>query len=257
MPTLSRICIYPIKSLDPVMVPQARVLRSGALQHDRRWALVDASGKVINGKRTPLVHRLRVEYAEHFHAATFAFEGNTATFQLDADPHPLEQWLSQVVFDQPVRLLENQTTGYPDDTEAPGPTVISTATLGAVSQWFSPLNVDLARLRFRANLEIDCFEAFWEDRLYGPAGSAVEFTVGQVRFAGTNPCARCVVPTRDAYTGEVTPQFVANFTRHRQATLPPWADRSRFDHFYRLAVNTHLMGPPGIIALGDEVRIHP
>jgi uncharacterized protein YcbX len=91
--------------------------------------------------------------------------------------------------------------------------------------------------------------------LFGRAGSAVDFTVGPVRLAGTNPCARCVVPTRDALTAEVTPQFVARFIERRQALLPDWAERSRFDHYYRLAVNTHLMGPPGTIAIGDEVNV--
>ena len=57
------------------------------------------------------------------------------------------------------------------------------------------------RMRFRANLEIGEVPAFWEDRLYGESGTTVRFTVGAVCLEGTNPCQRCVVPTRDPLTG--------------------------------------------------------
>ena len=44
MPTLERITVYPIKSLDGVVLESCRVLAGGALEHDRRYALVDAEG---------------------------------------------------------------------------------------------------------------------------------------------------------------------------------------------------------------------
>ncbi|MCA1685537.1 MAG: MOSC domain-containing protein, partial [Planctomycetia bacterium] len=52
--------------------------------------------------------------------------------------------------------------------------------------------------------------------------------------------------------------FSKRFSGHREATLPPWATAARFDHFYRLAVNTRRPGPgaePGVIRVGDEVEI--
>ena len=122
MPTLARILVYPIKSLDPIRVEHARVLASGALEFDRQWAIVDASGKFINGKRTPLVHRLRTSFDERIEHVTFQFEGRTASFHLSNELEALESWLSEV-FGQSVRLLENAYGGFPDDTEAPGPTV--------------------------------------------------------------------------------------------------------------------------------------
>jgi uncharacterized protein YcbX len=48
MPTLDRITIFPVKSLDGVDVEGATVLPSGAVEHDRRWRLVDAQGGVVN-----------------------------------------------------------------------------------------------------------------------------------------------------------------------------------------------------------------
>ena len=254
MPKLANILIYPIKSLDPIRVEQARVLPSGALEFDRQWAIVDASGKFINGKRTPLVHQLRASFSERFERVTFEFEDRSASFHLSNDLDDLESWLSRV-FAQPVRVLENAYGGYPDDTEAPGPTVITTATLETVASWFPPMTIEECRLRFRANLEIGGVESFWEDRLFGPAGSQVDFRVGEVIFAGTNPCQRCVVPTRDPNTGEVRPRFTPEFSQHRTAALPDWAERSRFDHYFHLAVNTHLAHEGGILCVGDEVAV--
>lgn len=53
VPALERIRIYPMKSLNGVDVEHAPVLASGALAWDRRYALHDEQGAVINGKRCP------------------------------------------------------------------------------------------------------------------------------------------------------------------------------------------------------------
>ena len=45
-PYLSRITIYPIKSLDGQDVDEAVVLRTGALAHDREYCLIDPEWSV-------------------------------------------------------------------------------------------------------------------------------------------------------------------------------------------------------------------
>jgi uncharacterized protein YcbX len=62
MPTLDRITLYPVKSLDVVEVAEAHVLPSGGLENDRRWRLVDLDGRVVNAKRTAAFHPIRAEY---------------------------------------------------------------------------------------------------------------------------------------------------------------------------------------------------
>src|SRR5262249_25513767 len=136
--------------------------------------------------------------------------------------------------------VEDTEAGFPDDTEAPGPTVISTATLQAVASWFPGLDEQVMRLRFRANLEIGGVPAFWEDRLFAEVGSVVPFRVGDVLFEGINPCQRCVVPSRDPYTGGIFPHFQEIFARKRREFLPSWSTPSRFNHFYRLSCNTRV-----------------
>ncbi|HUY88682.1 MAG TPA: MOSC N-terminal beta barrel domain-containing protein [Pirellulales bacterium] len=240
---LARITIYPIKSLHGVDVEHATLLPCGALEHDRRFALFDRQG-FVNGKRTNAVHRLRtsVDLAEDKLELTIGFgepgEG-ARIYRLDSDQTPLTARLREYFhLDESARLAENVSGGFPDDIEAPGPTIVSTATLDCVAGWFPGLTVDEIRRRFRANLEIGGVEPFWEDRLYAEADQVVRFQLGDAALEGVNPCRRCVVPTRDSLTGEVGDQFAKQFAARRQQSLPPWAARSRFDHFYRLAVNT-------------------
>jgi uncharacterized protein YcbX len=252
---LAKILIYPFKSLDAVAVDAARVLPSGALDHDRQFALVDANGKWINGKRTPRIHLLRTAFDIAANTIRVTTAGTSRDFDCAAERRELEEWLTRF-FGQSVRLEENTVTGWPDDTAAPGPTIISTATLAEVTTWFAGLALDDVRRRFRANLEIDGSDPFWEDRLYSDEGRVVRFQVGDVILEGTNPCQRCVVPTRSPESGERFEDFAAIFERQRYATLPHWATRSRFGHFYRLAVNTRLVpGKSGVIRVGDEIKI--
>lgn len=260
MPHLARINIYPVKSLDGAACQRAVVLPGGALEHDRRFAIFDKAGEVINGKRMAATHRLRSIYDPNGRTLSLRSEGGcpTEAFHVDRQRGELERWLAgYFVLPGGVRLAENAAAGFPDDTESPGPTVVSTATLEAVAGWFPGLTADEVRGRFRPNLEIGGVEPFWEERLYGAVGEAVPFRIGGVRLAGTNPCQRCVVPTRWASTGQVGPDaaFAKTFAERRRRTLPSWANGSRFDHYYRLAVNTRLavLGQGGQIEVGDEV----
>jgi uncharacterized protein YcbX len=56
--------------------------------------------------------------------------------------------------------------GFPDDTDSPGPTLVSEASLDTVAKWFA-FDAEQTRRRFRANITIDGLPAFGEDRWYG------------------------------------------------------------------------------------------
>jgi MOSC domain-containing protein len=257
MPTLCRIRIFPVKSLDAQSVDEATLLPSGALLHDRRFAFVDRSGDYVNGKRFPAIQRLRSHFDPARRQLTLQVDGAgpTLTFDMRGSRAELVGWLGEYL-GEPVTLAEDEDRGFPDDTESPGPTIISTATLAEVAGWFPGITVDEARDRFRANLEIAAHEPFWEDRLVAEGTGVVRFAIGEAELLGTNPCARCPVPTRNPYTGEAMREFARTFTQRRQQTLPGWAATSRFDHFYRLSVNTRpVHARASRIRVGDEVRI--
>lgn len=267
MPHLAKIVIYPIKSLDGVEVTQARILPSGALECDREFAIVDEKGQFVNGKRYAKIHLLRAYYASPFGASQFHISQRTISlqipdqdepkiFHLDDEQPALIATLSDFL-GFPVKLIQNRLTGFPDDTNSPGPTIISTPTLQEVAAWFPEVSVEQMRRRMRANLEIAHVPAFWEDKLFTQADKIVSFKVGEVLFFGVNPCQRCIVPTRHPDSGEAYPNFQKIFVQQRQATLPEWVNSSRFNHFYRLSVNTRLPASEAekIIKVGDEIKI--
>ncbi|MBL1175416.1 MOSC domain-containing protein [Pantanalinema sp. GBBB05] len=257
MPYLAQIFLYPIKSLDGVAVTQATILPSGALQHDREFAIVDQQGKVVNGKRTAAVHQIRASFDLVARTVDLNCEGTEqpTKFHLDHERSQLAAWLSDY-FGFTVYLIQNTEMGFPDDTASPGPTLISTATLQTVTNWFPGLMLSNVRQRFRTNLEIADTAAFWEDQLFGRADIPVRFQIGEVQLDGINPCQRCIVPVRDPMTGQPMADFQKTFTQQRQATLPDWTEPTRFNHFYRLAVNTRLPAAEAGKDLHVDDQIH-
>ena len=258
VPYLAKITLYPFKSLDGVEVEQATVLASGALQGDRAFALVDERGLYVNGKHNAKVHSLRTFFDLHERVLVLRVEEmeQKHIFHVDAERERLVAWLSDY-FGFAVTIQQNDAQGYPDDLKAPGPTVISAGTLDTVASWFPEANAQTFKQRFRANLELAGAEPFWEDRLYGEAGTVVPFRIGDVLFEGSNPCKRCVVPSRDPQSGQMYPLFQKILAEKRAAHLPSWANRSRFNHFYRLAVNTLVPESEAgkIVHVGDEVVV--
>ena len=255
---LSRITIFPIKSCDGLSLDDVRVLGGGALANDRRFALRDAQGRAINAKANAAIHLLRATFTPDAAevAILSARDGRRDVFRLPSDVHRLADWLSEF-FQQRVMVVEDPRGGFPDDVDSPGPTVVSRQTLAEVAGWFGGLPLDEVRDRFRANLEIEGDAPFCEDRLVADARRVVRFAIGEVIFEGVTPCQRCIVPTRHPQTGEVTPQFARQFAERRAATRPAGTITERFDHYYRLSVNTRLspLSAGGTIRVGDEVSL--
>ncbi|MBM3845750.1 MAG: MOSC domain-containing protein [Verrucomicrobia bacterium] len=238
---VSKLIIYPIKSLDGVEVREAEITAMGTLRHDRRWALADAEGNFVNSKRTEALHQVRASFASDISTVALSRPGGMDAVLPLAETGLIEAWFSDYL-GYKVQLMEDAQQGFPDDLHSNGPTLISEATLKEVGQWFD-LSLDAVRRRFRTNIEIQGCEPFWEDQLFGPTSKEPKaFQIGGVEIWGMNPCQRCAVPSRDPITGETTPSFQKSFIAKRQETLPPWARSPQFNHFYRLAINTRI--PP-------------
>ena len=246
---LSRITIFPIKSLDGISVATARITAGGILENDRIYAIYDAEGKVVNGKRTPRVHDLHCEFNPAITEIRLRHGDASATqFPLD-NPAPIAKWLGDF-FGFPVDFRCERQSGFPDDHTAFGPTIVSEASLRTVQNWFPELSFESARRRFRTNLELSG-PPFCEDQLYGAPEELKPFQLGPVKFFGHNPCQRCVVPTRDPDTGQAVADFQKKFMQLRREHLPEWANAQRFNHFYRFAVNTSI--PP--TEAGKQLRL--
>jgi len=245
MAELAGILLHPVKALDAVPVSEARVLPSGALEHDRRWALIDGAGRFVNGKNRAQVHEIRTEVD----LARLEISLDGRVYSLVEQASELSATFSDR-FGEPIRFCENTDVGFPDDLDSPGPTCVSQASLGEVAAWFG-FSLGEARARFRTNLEIGSVDPFWEDQLYGAT-----FAAGDVEIQAINPCQRCVVPSRHPQSGAVTAGFQKSFVARRRESFPPAASAGLFNHYYRFAVNTKISATEAgkILRVGDAIR---
>ena len=254
---LAKILIFPIKALDPHPVERTRINAGGILEQDRVFAIFDHEGKVVNGKRTARIQQVRCSFDEQVREIRLWHAAQPSPVQFPLDVRAgLERWLSDFL-DLAVTVRHESEHGFPDDREAFGPTIVSTASLEMVRSWYPGLTLESMRRRFRSNLELQDGPAFCEDQLYGAAGTLKPFRIGPVAFHGHNPCQRCVVPTRDPDSAEARPDFQKEFMRRRKELLPEWADVSRFNHFYRFAVNTSMPASEAgkTLQVGDPVTL--
>jgi uncharacterized protein len=257
-PILSRITIYPVKSLDGMALEKAMITEGGCLLHDREYALSDEEGNFIIGKTNPLVHSLR---------STVDFENDTVSFRqqhettwnqfhLQKEKSSIQSYLTDY-FGIRTLLHQNKNGRFMDIPDISGVTIVSTSSLASVSEWFNNMNIDVTRKRFRATVKIEGVPAFWEDHLFSKEKKGIEFKIGEVTMFGMSPRARCVVPTRDPLTGEVIHAFPKTFARQRAASQPEWSTLNEYGHHYHLTVNCYI--PPTEIGksihVGDGLKI--
>ena len=86
------------------------------------------------------MHRLRSAFDFDNEQLTLQVVGDSRVheFHVERQRPQLNAWLSDY-FGVALELVENDAAGFPDDTESPGPTVISSATLATVAGWFNGL----------------------------------------------------------------------------------------------------------------------
>jgi len=288
-PTVTRLQRFPLKSLDPEKCTETTLVAAGAFEGDREWAILDqpaevpydpktadvsGTGTYVNGKKTRAIHRLGSRYhprSEGGPAVTLwdrtepdtkrrfeLYDGRktTSSSTQQVVHEPLNDWLSEY-FDRRVSLHWDGD-GHHDDRTRYGPTVISTATLREIATWFD-WSVDSARRRFRANIEISGVPPFWEDCLVADTGTVVPFQIDGIEILGVHPCQRCVVPARNPDTGAETTRFRERFIERRRETKPAWTDADRFDHLFRVMVNTHVPAESvgQTISVRENVTVEP
>jgi uncharacterized protein YcbX len=257
-PVLSKITIYPVKSLDGMELNKAVISEGGCLLHDREYAIKDENGNFINGKSNALVHSLRSSV--DFKNETISFRTMNETgwtiFHLQKEKAAIQSYLSEY-FGVKTLWHQNKTGRFMDIPDISGVTILSTASLQEVSSWFNNMPLEETRKCFRATLEIEGVPAFWEDHLFTKKGSGIEFKIGDVTLFGMSPRARCVVPTRNPETGDVIHAFPKSFSRRRASTLPSWSTLEEFEHHYYLTVNCYIPATEigKTIETGNEIKL--
>lgn len=260
MKTLERITVYPIKSLDGITLDKVEITPGGSLKYDREFAFVDEDGKFINGKKFSQIHSIHAHYLLTESLVEFSFEQSSLkkTFHLEKEKNGIEKFFSDF-FGKKLSFRQNKGSGFPDDLNAYGPTVVGTASLEEVAKWFPQISFEELYRRFRPNLLINSAPPFWEDNLFGEKGEEKFFQIGEIIFAGVNPCARCAVPTKNPAGGEAVPFFQKHFSDKRKSSLPEWANISQFDHYYRFCVNTRIPVTEAgkFLSVGDPISFDP
>ena len=260
-PTVDRLTIYPIKSLDGRSVGSVEIVENGGLAGDREFALFDDDDNYVNGKRERRIHRLSANYeggGARIDAVGLSAGAESRRFETDelTGGGAVVDWLGEQI-GYPVSLARDPDGGFPDDTHASGPTIISTSTIETVASWFDGVDTEGMRRRLRPNIELGGVPAFWEDHLFADRDHHVQFAIGDASFRGVNPCQRCVVPSRDPDTGEEYDGFRQTFIEKRRETMPDWSGGDWFDHDFRLMLNTMVSQSEWgkTIAVGDELDV--
>ena len=154
-------------------------------------------------------------------------------------------------------LVQNKTGRFLDIHDTGGVTILSTASLQEVSTWSPSMDLEESRKRFRATLEIEGAPAFWEDHLFSVPDSRIEFKIGDVKMIGESPRERCVVPTRNTETGEITHAFPKTFATNRASTLPESSKLDSHGHYYFLSVDCSIPSSEigKELVIGDRIII--
>lgn len=231
---LAAIYRYPLKSAQGHSVEEAVMDRFG-IAGDRRWMMVDASGRFCSQRSLPKMALLQAEPLKDGLRLRF---GNEACEVATPDPRkerviasvwedtvvaPLADaacnaWLSER-FGQTVRLVH-----YPDDAlrgVEPGyappsqlvnfadgfPLLILTeASLEALNQ---RLPVPVPMDRFRPNLVLRGATPHAEDRWKS-------LRIGSAKVSLVKPCSRCAIPSIDQKTGERDPHINRVLAEYRR-----------------------------------------
>ena len=252
--SVARLSVAPVKSLGLVH-PEAIDLTADGVPGNRRFWLVDADGRLFNGKRNGPMVGIRPEWDEASRLLALTFPGGTrveATVSLgervDAimygHPHPSRRVLGpweEAISDfvgLPLSLLwaddHAVDRGYRGGT-------ISLVSRGSLERLAEEGGADspLDGRRFRMLFEIDGVTAHEEDEWLG-----TQVRVGDATIQLNGDVGRCVVTTRDPELGVSDFDTLGTLARYR----PDGRDEALpFGVYGTVAV-------PGRVGVGDPVQ---
>jgi uncharacterized protein len=210
---VSRISIAPVKALGLVHPEEIELTRTG-VAGDRRLWLVDADGRLANGKRFPQLMAVRPDWDESSRQLSLSFPdgermegvvepGEIVGATLYGEPHPSRRvpgpWQEAIseLAGEPLTLLWSERGAVDRGADRGGwASIVSRASLERLRAEAGAAEAPDGR-QFRMLLEIDGVGAHEEDDWIGGrvrAGDAVLAPLGDI--------GRCVVTTRNPDTGE-------------------------------------------------------
>ncbi|TPQ28711.1 MOSC domain-containing protein [Methylomonas koyamae] len=262
MPTLSRIYVYPVKSLSGFQVTQWPVDEKGLL-YDRKWMLIDRDRQFLSQRRLPqmalvktwidadrlilsapgrrdLILPLTASSSETIEVTVWHDQCRAETCGAEADA-----WLSEFLqtdcrlvyqaaedrrqVDLNYATVADQTAfsdGFPF-------LLVSEGSLTALNQ---AMQLDYDMVRFRPNLVVSGCDSYAEDRWR-------RVSINGIGFRLPKPCSRCPVPTIDPETAISGKEPLATLSRLRK-----WQNKVYFGQ-------NALHDKSGSLAVGQSVQI--
>lgn len=261
---LQEICIYPIKSLGGIPVPEAEVQQTG-LKFDRRWMLTDNKGNFLSQRTFPQMALLQVNIkpgclmVTHknnlLSPLTIPFDVNgqrKVTVNIWDDvctalevSDIADEWFSHAL-NMPVKLvyMPADTHRLVDENYANNKEIVSFADAypfviigqSSLDDLNQRLDKPVPMNRFRPNLVFTGGAPYCEDTFD-------TFSVGDVTFTAVKPCERCVLITID--------QALATKGKEPLTTLSTYRTRKN-----KIMFGQNLLHQgTGIIKVGDKIEV--
>jgi len=266
---ISQLFIYPIKSLGGISVNSWSITQTG-LQHDRRWMLVDPSGRFISQREISTLALLRIRLNDNslivFHkdvpsrsmvipildsASLDVLPRKRVVIwddQCDAIVYPsiYSEWFSDVLstpchlvyMDDTVRRQVDQAYAFQEEITSFSdgfPLLMlgqsSLDDLNAKLPYPIPIN------RFRPNLVFEGGYPFQEDDM-------PDFEINGLEYHAVKPCARCIITTIDQDSGVKNEEPIKTLASYRLK-----------DKQVLFGQNV-LVSSVGTISVGDHILLH-
>ncbi|WP_409332567.1 MOSC domain-containing protein [Trujillonella humicola] len=266
MPVVSRLSTTPVKGT-ALHSPPGVLITANGVEENRRFHLVDARGRLFNGKHHGPLVRISAEYdagrghlslripgrdpvegttAELGEPVVTDFYGRGVPGRLVTGPW--DAALSEFV-GVPVHLVATDTAGAGVDVHPV--TIVSSATIEHLRR-VAPGGEVLDHRRFRMLVELDGCDVHEEDTW---AGRQVRLGGATVRVVG--PVPRCVVTNESPETGEVDFGTLKAIVRYRgelaQDLTTPVAHLP--DNGAAVFGMYATVEEPGPVGLGDAVEV--
>jgi len=268
MLNISKLYIYPIKSLRGISVQSALVTDRG-LQYDRRWMVVDEQNKFLSLRTIPKMTLLRVEmnddglkvmsteHAGNDFQVRFDQEENyqesvtiwNATVEAKRVGKDADAWFSEMLGvkcklvympDKSLRPVNTASGFAPDGKFTSFADAYPFLMIGqsSMDDLNKRMQIPLTIERFRPNIVFSGGFPYQEDIIE-------DFRIGHINFTGLENCRRCMVPNVDPEKG------VLNSDKEPTRTLATYRLRDKKIEFGRNVVHQGT----GLISVGDEIQL--
>jgi uncharacterized protein YcbX len=231
---LSRIFIYPVKSLGGIELSSAKVTDRG-FEYDRRWMLIDDDNLFMSQRTNPGMALLQTELIGDGLKVRHKTSGESFTvpFQTSGDALEVSIWddVCRAIAVHPEadawfsRMLERvcRLVYMPPDSRRPvDPRYATRGEITSFSDAYPFLMLGQASLddlnarleeplpvnRFRPNLVFTGGKPYQEDHMQ-------HFICGGIHFYGVKPCARCAITTINQETAEQGKEPLKTLARYR------------------------------------------